>query len=127
MRQDVGISFEFHRRCPISHSKEVQRDLLVCEEEIYVSGEDTAPTDQDHPGTSMRLGIPLHIYKYSLCPRCTQTAHIQDQFRQCTTMVLYQAAKYHWFPVLDNPGHHPSEVRICRPNIYYSSWGEGLW
>jgi len=60
MRQGAGISFEFHRRCPITHSKEVQRDMLVYEEEIYVSVEDTAPTDLDHAGTPMRR-IPVPI------------------------------------------------------------------
>jgi len=64
MRQGVGISSEFQRRCPIVDSQEAQRDLLVFEEEIYVSAENTAPTYQSDPsrywqGTSEHINTHL--------------------------------------------------------------------
>ncbi|KAF8462032.1 hypothetical protein BDZ91DRAFT_735753 [Kalaharituber pfeilii] len=53
MRQGVGISVDFHRRCPII--EEVQREHLIFDEEIYVSAEDTAPMDKEHPSVRKLL------------------------------------------------------------------------
>ncbi|KAF8464852.1 hypothetical protein BDZ91DRAFT_243142 [Kalaharituber pfeilii] len=49
IRQGVGISVDLGCRCPIGDSEEVQKEQLVFERTIYVSAEDTAPMDREHP------------------------------------------------------------------------------
>ncbi|RPB20863.1 actin-like ATPase domain-containing protein [Terfezia boudieri ATCC MYA-4762] len=58
MREEIGITSEFTCRCPIVYSEEAQKALLVTEQEIYYSEEDTAPSDLEHPSV-----YPLLTYK----------------------------------------------------------------
>ncbi|KAF8439647.1 hypothetical protein BGX38DRAFT_1273224 [Terfezia claveryi] len=68
IREQVGIPSQFSCRCPIVDSEEAQKALLVFEQKIYCSAEDTAPEyleDLDiHPGS--RYPLPLLTYKIDL-------------------------------------------------------------
>ena len=57
MRQGVGISSDFRRRCPVMDSEATIRQLLVFDETIYVSADDIAPEDVEQKRT---LLPPMH-------------------------------------------------------------------
>ncbi|KAF8420259.1 hypothetical protein EV426DRAFT_613029 [Tirmania nivea] len=69
MVQGEGITLEVRRRCPIVDSAEEQKELLVFDEEIYLSAEDAAPKDLEHPSiikllkyTTDLSGVPRRFF-----------------------------------------------------------------
>ena len=64
MREKVDISYEFSSRCPVVYPEEAQKALLVFEEEIYCSADDTAPEDLEHESMPYQATHPIACHRY---------------------------------------------------------------